>query len=1526
MNTVLSKLILCCSLLLFGLQLSAANYYFSSETGDDSRSSSQAQNANTPWKSINKLNAIIPSLNPGDKVYFRRGDVFYGSILINESGRAGAPITFGAYGSGPDPILTSFVSLSNWQSVGNGVYEAADSRLPSHKVNMVAINDTPQEMGRYPNSNTSNKGYLTYDSHSGNRAITDYQLSSSPNWTGGEVVLRKVYWITDRHRITSHSGNTLNYASNPDSSYEPRPGYGYFIQDHPSTLDRYGEWYYNTSQRKLRVYFGSNPGSTKVEVSTLDFIVRSTGSARYVNFENLHFKGANRNAFQFEGGSDIKIINCKIDNSGEDGMFLAGVSDLVVENSEVNHANNVGMNIKISDGAVIRGNKISNTYIFPGHGRSGDNVGLAIFSTGNANLIEYNEIKKTGYIGIRFGGNDSQVKSNYIDGFCLTKNDGAGIYTYQQKYDNFKNRKVSNNIIINGIGAKEGTTIKNYVDKPQAEGIYLDDNVTDVEVSGNTVAHITSKGIYLHNTDNIRVINNTIYDSENLIFLRNDLMGNPLANTTIENNKLLAKDASQNFVYIYTLFDDVADLARFNYNEYSAPFSDNYRFRVRYNANSSNEARKFFDLKGWQRMYNKDWNSKSGSQINDLYQVNQKIGSNRYANGSFDRNVNYVSCSDCSTSWDGGKLDGGSLKISTKGISQTSIGIGSLKKGKHYLLKFSAIGNKSIPVSFYLRQAGSPWYTLSNKHKVGIDWQKDQHEVLIKSLADMESARLVMEIGTGESGELWMDNLEFYEVEASVTKPEEKVLFEKNPTRQKQTFSTSGGFVGLLNQYLSQTLSIEPYSSILLLKSGSGTIEKELASPTIKLTKPETNSSSTQGETVMLEAEASITNGDITQVDFYSGSDKLGSISSPPYTFAWENPPSGSFNISAVAIADNGQETSTSTVALKINAPSSTVKAETNYFINAGSSADAELNGLKFSGENQNNNFYSSSKIHEATNASPYSLFQTERFGANLSYDIPVPNGTYYVYTFHNELWFGKEGPSDKGGQRVFDISLENNTVKENFDLYKENQNKPLVLSFSGIKVSDGVLNLDFVASADNASISGIVISETPVSIPSDLTDSMPSEGNEGLSGYSDFLMINTGSRDDVSYDGKTFVSDYKTSYFTSHSANFNRTVSDDPLFQSERFAKNMSIRIPLENGTYQVKTYHNELWFGSFGPAEAAGKRVFDISLEGELKKDNFDIYTEKGNSPTVLTFDNVVVTDGVLNLDLNASKDNATISGLSIAKASDSSQPGVTKPNQSPIFLNAGSYDGAAYNNQSFVGDRNTNYPGTSKINFNYTVNGSKMFLTERFALNLSYSIPVENGTYTVITYHNELWFGSYGPAAKSGNRVFNIDIEGNRVKSNFDIFKENNNNPTTLTFRSIKVGDGILDISMGAISDNATVSGIAVIPEGTSSSSNLRLGEQNQDMDTMESEASLVSETKVYPNPASSQTSLTIGRDVSISEIYLQSTSGALVKSIDPKTASDGFGTYTIPLEGLQSGVYVLTVSNGRDWIKKIKLIVE
>src|SRR4051812_4937148 len=84
----------------------ATNYYFSTMAGDDARTAVQAQNQNTPWKSIDKLNSYFTNLQPGDSVLFKRGETFYGSITVNKSGTAAAPIVISAYGTGTSPMIT----------------------------------------------------------------------------------------------------------------------------------------------------------------------------------------------------------------------------------------------------------------------------------------------------------------------------------------------------------------------------------------------------------------------------------------------------------------------------------------------------------------------------------------------------------------------------------------------------------------------------------------------------------------------------------------------------------------------------------------------------------------------------------------------------------------------------------------------------------------------------------------------------------------------------------------------------------------------------------------------------------------------------------------------------------------------------------------------------------------------------------------------------------------------------------------------------------------------------------------------------------------------------------------------------------------------------------------------------------------------------------------------------------------------------------------------------------------------------
>ena len=200
MKKLLSILLLVLATLAVPALSHGANYYFSQSSGDDSRSFAQAQNPDTPWKSIQKLNTVFSSLNPGDKILFRRGETYFGTIVMSNSGTVTNPITIGAYGNGDNPVITGLVKLSNWKSIGNGIYEAGHSQLKSKPLTLVSFNDQDKEMGRFPNSDSDNKGYLTYESTAWN-SITDKELSSWPNWTGAEVVIRKIYWILDRHKI-----------------------------------------------------------------------------------------------------------------------------------------------------------------------------------------------------------------------------------------------------------------------------------------------------------------------------------------------------------------------------------------------------------------------------------------------------------------------------------------------------------------------------------------------------------------------------------------------------------------------------------------------------------------------------------------------------------------------------------------------------------------------------------------------------------------------------------------------------------------------------------------------------------------------------------------------------------------------------------------------------------------------------------------------------------------------------------------------------------------------------------------------------------------------------------------------------------------------------------------------------------------------------------------------------------------------------------------------------------------------------
>jgi len=106
-------------------------------------------------------------------------------------------------------------------------------------------------------------------------------------------------------------------------------------------------------------------------------------------------------------------------------------------------------------------------------------------------------------------------------------------------------------------------------------------------------------------------------------------------------------------------------------------------------------------------------------------------------------------------------------------------------------------------------------------------------------------------------------------------------------------------------------------------------------------------------------------------------------------------------------------------------------------------------------------------------------LFQTEHWGSNFSYNIPVPQSGYYrISLLFAEIYHGVENSTGIGA-RVFNVAAEGNLILSNFDIYLTagGPAKALVEEIDSVLVTDGFLSLQFTGVVDNAKISAIQLS-----------------------------------------------------------------------------------------------------------------------------------------------------------------------------------------------------------------------------------------------------------------------------------------------------------------------------------------------------------------------------------------------------------------------------------------------------------------
>ncbi|GAB3900645.1 hypothetical protein GCM10028803_23880 [Larkinella knui] len=779
---------------------------------------------------------------------------------MGKSGSSNLPIILADYGSGAKPVISGFVSLSNWTSVGNGIWETTNSGLPN-AINVLTIDGKVEPMGRYPNADAANKGYLTYEGHSGNTQITDNQLPASPNWSGAEVVIRKTRWILDKGTITQHSGTSLTYSGT--SSYQAEDNFGYFIQNHRSTLDKSGEWYFNKAAKKVSIYLtsGINPNNQSIKVSSLSTLIQVLGK-NYIKFQNLQIEGADLNGFNLSGTSTITISNCTIATCING---IAGQNNTlpVIENAEILNSGNTGIYLTATTNAILRNTTITNTGIIGGMGLNGDDTYQAVIIRGSGNLVEKNTVTNTGYSALRFEGDNTILQNNFVSNFNLVKDDGGGIYSWNGNPNSpEKASKIVNNIVLNGIGAGSGTPKSSDL---FTHGIYLDDNTGYVDVKGNTVAYCNGSGIFLHNANHINLSGNTVFSNEWQLFMQQNGVYQ-IRNNSINENKFFAKNSTQLASRIVSDLNDIKQFGTFDNNYYSRPLDDGFII----NANTNSGISGIYTLSDWKTAFSLDANSRTSPIPIPSYRLNTLIGNNKFPNGTFTNHINnaysWSPSGNVKLEWSNeGGLDAGCMKTTfyttinplVKDRSALiTMEIGAVSAAKKYILKFSLVGTqKQRSFQVYLRKRDSPYNDLTPRYPCNLSTTRTENEFAFSVPTSESNAFLVFQTDQAD-GTFFVDNLQLVEADLSFINPDDVIHFEYNASGVNKGFNLpTGTFVDLENRTYQGTGTLAPWSSLILLKkSDTASPQPTVCTPPAPPTVSSSSSAITAGQSVTLTA------------------------------------------------------------------------------------------------------------------------------------------------------------------------------------------------------------------------------------------------------------------------------------------------------------------------------------------------------------------------------------------------------------------------------------------------------------------------------------------------------------------------------------------------------------------------------------------------------------------------------------------------------------------------------------------------
>jgi parallel beta-helix repeat protein len=784
----------------------SATYYFSS-TGSDSRTAAQAQDSSTPWQSINKLDSL--TLAPGDSALLKRGDVFRGGIVVKQSGTATQRITIGAYGTGGVPVVTGGVAIDGWTTYAGLIRVAGYSGDPTKPVEQVFSSGNPLALARFPDT-----GYLAVDSVISASSFISAGLKGSTDWTGASVHIKTERWSLDWRVIASFDKTTGKVVLDRNANYVPQKGWGFFVNNSLAALSRPGEWYYDSTGRKLYVWMPDGSTPSGIEGTVVPYGVDAQ-SRSFLTIENLKFSRFAASGVRC-GGTGIILRNCAIEYAEGNGIDAA-ISDSRLENCSVRFANQTGIEFNGSNN-TIASDTILKVAMIDNLNRKGLGgnccTGRGLDFSGSGNTVRFCVLDSIGYIGIGFGGQNSLIENNVVSHVCMTTDDGGAIYTWNDDFakPGSAGSIIRKNIVADGVGAPQGSASAD----GWVHGIYMDDRTHDLRIDSNTCIN-NVLGIFLHNNRNDTAQGNVCYGNRGsqIQIQRDAIVSDNVYGNRVTGNVFFSTADTQNTILEeqYAANDSVLATLNNNYTCVENPFGVECR-----RDNAILWKQSYIDAQGL------------------------RVGANKIRNGNFDSSSlawggwpgQYIALSADSTK----SADKRCLKIRYFGdpaqgtpIVQAN-GSYPLVKGRLYQLNFCAIENHAGAILAIARQSNSPYATVGISRQVALDTAWHSYAMFFFCTMSDSACRVDFQVSKADSL-IWLDSVSLYEINGNGLNLQLRSRCFWNATGATQVFGLGSdtwrdvpGLRGIRG-----SLTVPSFLSEVLVRDSIGVVNRVIEAP-----------------------------------------------------------------------------------------------------------------------------------------------------------------------------------------------------------------------------------------------------------------------------------------------------------------------------------------------------------------------------------------------------------------------------------------------------------------------------------------------------------------------------------------------------------------------------------------------------------------------------------------------------------------------------------------------------------------------